>query len=180
MGTGWGTNDPRIDAAGGGAWVMSENAEGGSTMAESRELDWVDCERLLRAGMVGRVAVSTPNGPHIIPINYSVVDDAIVFRTSPYSLLGTYGRNAQLAFEVDHFDYPGHRGWSVVARGRGDTITNPQEIRHVTDQWPPRPWADGNRSLFFRLPWTDLSGRRLGGGWTQDNESPVRRTLSAL
>ena len=149
-------------------------------MAQSHELDRDDCERLLRAGVVGRVALSTPDGPHIIPLNYSVVDDAIIFQTSPYSLLGTYGRNAQLAFEVDYFDYPDHRGWSVVARGRGDTISDPSDVQRVREQWAPRPWADGHRHLFFRLRWTELSGRRLGNGWTRENEVPVRRTLSSL
>jgi len=149
-------------------------------MAESRELDRAHCERLLRAGVVGRVAVTTPNGPHIIPLNYSIVDDSIIFRTTPYSLLGTYARNAQVAFEVDYFDYDDHKGWSVVAVGRAETISDAKDIHHINQVWPPRPWADGQRNLYFRLRWSDLSGRRLGNGWTQDNEFPVRRTLSSL
>jgi nitroimidazol reductase NimA-like FMN-containing flavoprotein (pyridoxamine 5'-phosphate oxidase superfamily) len=147
-------------------------------MAISREIDRDECERLLRAGVVGRVALSTPDGPHIIPLNYSVVDDAIVFRTASYSLLGTYGRNAQLAFEIDHFDYADQRGWSVVARGRGDAMVDSAEIQAIRDQWPPRPWADGVRSLFFKLHWSEITGRRLGDGWTHDNEMPVRRAVS--
>ncbi|MES2712231.1 MAG: PQQ-dependent sugar dehydrogenase, partial [Pseudomonadota bacterium] len=47
------------------------------------------------------VAFSTPAGPHMVPVNYTVVDDAIVVRTSPYSLLGTHGRNTVVAFGVD-------------------------------------------------------------------------------
>jgi nitroimidazol reductase NimA-like FMN-containing flavoprotein (pyridoxamine 5'-phosphate oxidase superfamily) len=149
-------------------------------MAELREIDTLECERLLGAGVVGRVAISTPDGPHIIPVNYSVVDHAVIFQTSPYSLLGTYGRNAQLAFEVDHFDYPDHRGWSVVAHGRGDTISDSSEVQRIREQWAPRPWADGYRNLFFRLRWTELSGRRLGNDWTRDNEPPIRRKVSSL
>ena len=60
--------------------------------------------------------MSTPDGPHIIPVNYSVVDDAVVVRTSPYSLLGTHGRNTVLAFEIDSFDHAYQHGWSVMAR----------------------------------------------------------------
>lgn len=147
-------------------------------MAASRELSTEDCHRLLCGGVVGRVAISTPTGPHIVPVNYSVVDDAIIFRTTPYSLLGTYGRNAQLAFEVDYFDYADHRGWSVLARGRGDTVSDPDEIQRIRDQWPPRPWAAGTRNLYVRIRWTEISGRRLGEGWTRDNEMPVRRAVS--
>lgn len=148
-------------------------------MTEPRELSTQDCERLLRGGVVGRVAVSTPDGPHIIPLNYSVVDDTIVFRTTPYSLLGTYGRNALLAFEVDYFDYADHRGWSVVARGRGNTVSDPEQIQHIRDVWPPRPWADGSRNLYFTLRWSELSGRRVGAGWTAENEAPVQRLVGS-
>nr|WP_259408108.1 pyridoxamine 5'-phosphate oxidase family protein [Streptomyces akebiae] len=35
---------------------------------------------------VGRVAVSTPRGPAVVPVNYEVVDDAIAFRTAPDSV----------------------------------------------------------------------------------------------
>ena len=149
-------------------------------MAEPYELSGEECLRLQRSGVVGRIAISSPDGPHIVPVNYSVVGDRLIFRTTPYSLLGTYGRNAQLAFEVDHFDYEQHRGWSVVARGRGDAISDAAEIQRIREQWPPRPWADGQRNLFFKLRWSELSGRRIGNGWTRDNEMPVHRTMSTL
>ena len=32
----------------------------------------------VESALVGRVAVCTPTGPHIIPVNYAVVDDSIV------------------------------------------------------------------------------------------------------
>lgn len=149
-------------------------------MAETQELEAAECQRLLRGGVVGRVALATPTGPHIVPVNYSVVDDAIIFRTTPYSVLGTYGRNAQLAFEVDYFDYENHRGWSVMVRGRGDTVIDQDLLQRIREVWPPRPWADGVRNAFFRLPCTEVSGRRLGRGWTRDNEMPVHRSLSAM
>lgn len=149
-------------------------------MPESRELDPRECERLLRAGVVGRVALSTPEGPHIIPVNYAVVDDTIVIRTSSYSILGTYGRDAMLAFEVDHVDHDRHVGWSVLARGRGWAEVDPHEVARIREGWRPRPWATGNRNLYLRIRWDSLSGRSLGQDWTRDNESPVHRTLFAL
>jgi nitroimidazol reductase NimA-like FMN-containing flavoprotein (pyridoxamine 5'-phosphate oxidase superfamily) len=149
-------------------------------MPEPRDLDPQECDRLLRGGVVGRVALSTPDGPHIIPVNYAVVDDTVVTRTSPYSILGTYGRNAMLAFEVDHLDHERHVGWSVVARGRAWAEVDPDEITRIREVWQPRPWASGNRNLYLRLRWETLTGRALGTEWTRTNESPVRRTLTAL
>lgn len=133
------------------------------------------CVELLQAGVVGRVSISSPLGPQIIPVNYSVVDDTIVFRTTPYGVIGTHGRNALAAFEIDYFDYEGHRGWSVVAHGRIDAISDPRDVDRIRNDSPPRPWADGVRNLYFRLRWQELSGRRLGDGWTRDDEVPVRR-----
>ena len=146
-------------------------------MADVRDLSATECERLIRAGVVGRVALSTPSGPHIVPINYSVVDDAVIVRTTPYSLLGTYGRDTTLAFEIDQFDHANQRGWSVVARGRAETVDDVDEIERIRRTWPPRPWATGQRQLFVRLRWTELTGRRLGDGWDPEQELPVRRVV---
>src|SRR3954452_1992384 len=131
-------------------------------MAELRELSYAECRALLVRERAGRVAVSTPDGPHIIPLNYSVVDESIVFRTTPFSVLATYGRNTKLAFEVDHFQDALELGWSVVARGRADVVTDPTDIGRIRKISAPLPWADGARNLFFRLDWKELSGRSLG------------------
>ena len=149
-------------------------------MPESHELDPQECERLLRAGVVGRVALSTPDGPHIVPVNYAVVDDTVVVRTSSYSILGAHGRDARLAFEVDHIDHDRHIGWSVVARGRGWVEADPDEVARIRAGWEPRPWASGTRNVYLRIRWDSLTGRSLGHDWTREIESPVHRTLSAL
>lgn len=146
-------------------------------MHEAIDLTQEQCERLLRAGTTGRVAVSTPDGPHIVPVNYSVVGDAIVLRTTPYSLLGTYGRGSTLAFEVDGVDHDRWRGWSVVARGRGAPVTDPLELDHIREVWEPRPWASGSRTLYLRIPWTELTGRQIGAGWDPLGSAPVSRAV---
>ncbi|MCW2832050.1 MAG: pyridoxamine 5-phosphate oxidase-related, FMN-binding protein [Nocardioides sp.] len=146
-------------------------------MTEPHDLSYSECEALLRSGVVGRVALSTPNGPQILPVNYSVVDSEIIVRTSAYSVLGTYGREATLAFEVDHFDLANQRGWSVVARGRADVITDPAALDHIRKVWEPRPWAGGSRGLFLRIPWTELTGRQVGEGWQPLADLPYRRVV---
>ncbi len=146
-------------------------------MHDSLELSRAECESLLRAGVVGRIAVCTPTGPHVIPVNYSMVDDAIVVRTSPYSMLGTYGRDTTLAFEIDQFDYEYQRGWSVVARGRAEFVTDAAQLDHIRSVWEPRPWAKGSREMHLRLRCDELSGRRLGAHWNPVEDLQARRTL---
>ena len=146
-------------------------------MPEVEELGYAECRRLLAAGVFGRVAVCTPDGPRILPVNYSVVGESILFRTSPYGLIAGHDWRSFLAFEIDHVNYDEHRGWSVVAVGPGERVEDTEELETIKRTWDPRPWASGARPLYVRLSWTDLTGRRLGGGWTYENEVPVRRQL---
>jgi uncharacterized protein len=141
------------------------------------ELEQWECESLLRSHVVGRVGLVAEDGPHVIPVNYSVVDEAIVFRTTPYGLLGTVGRDSTLAFEIDQFDHERQRGWSVLARGPSEAVDDRDELAHIESVWPPQPWASGARQLHIRLRWTHLSGRKLGSGWDPGRASPVHRTL---
>ena len=146
-------------------------------MNQPFELSPDECRELLGAGLVGRAALSTPVGPHIVPVNYAVVDDSIVLRTSPYSVLGGHARGTTVAFEVDQFDYERQRGWSVVARGRADAVTDADELHRIKTVWDPQVWASGQRNLYLRIRWTELTGRRLGTGWNPSDELAVRRVL---
>jgi nitroimidazol reductase NimA-like FMN-containing flavoprotein (pyridoxamine 5'-phosphate oxidase superfamily) len=132
-------------------------------------------ESLLRAGSAGRIAVCTFDGPYVVPVNYSVVDESIVFRTTEDSFLATHAPNAIVALEVDQFDYENHRGWSVVARGQAHRIGNLRELEHVLAMWEPRTWADGPRTAFIKFPWKDLTGKRLGEGWSIEKNLLVNR-----
>ena len=146
-------------------------------MADPFELSAAECRELLSAGLVGRVAICTPIGPHIVPVNFAVVDQSAVLRTTPYSVLGSHARGTMLALEVDQFDYERQRGWSVVARGRAEPVTDAGELQHIRRIWEPNAWASGARNLFLRLPWSELSGRRLGDGWDPVAELAVRRVV---
>lgn len=145
--------------------------------SEVVELSYAKCRELLAGGVFGRVAVCTPEGPRILPINYSVVDEAVVFRTSAYGVIATHDWRSLMAFEMDFVDYSEQRGWSVVALGRGERVDELEELAKIRRTWDPRPWASGARPLYVRLEWTELTGRRLGQGWTNENEMPVRRRL---
>lgn len=132
-------------------------------MSPITELPLRECMELLSAGQVGRVAMSTPTGPRIVPVNYKLHDGDIVFRTTPNSLLGTYGGDSQLAFEIDDIDEQAREGWSVVALGKARRVDDMNEISRIWVSGDPEPWADGNRNLYLRLFVLEISGRRVGG-----------------
>ncbi|HEX6514461.1 MAG TPA: pyridoxamine 5'-phosphate oxidase family protein [Nocardioidaceae bacterium] len=132
-------------------------------MHEPVEMTVEECLDLLARGVIGRVAMATPMGPRIVPVNYAMYEDTIVFRTTPYSELGTYGWNTDLAFEIDHLDYEAHQGWSVVAIGRAELVEDPVDLQDIRAHWDPTPWAGGRRHLYIRLRWRDVTGRWVGG-----------------
>lgn len=98
-----------------------------------------------------------------MPVNYAVVEDAVVFRTAPYSELGRHAPDTHVAFEVDRLDHDARAGWSVVVLGRAERIEDVEAVRAIREAGgDPEPWAEGSRQLYFRLALDRLAGRRLG------------------
>lgn len=127
------------------------------------QLSAAECRDLLAAGLVGRVAMATPIGPRIAPVNYSVNGDAIVFRAAPDTEMSSYGWDTVLAFEVDDLDLDhdaASQGSSVVAVGPAHPVTDAVEIDRVRAGWNPRSWAPGPRNVYVELVWRGLTGQR--------------------
>lgn len=147
--------------------------DGGVTAVH--ELTYETCDKLIRAGVFGRMVLSRSTGPEIVPVNYVVVGDTVLVRTSPGSLLDQYADGADLVFEVDHADYTRWHGWSVVARGRGERVA-PDELTDEERTAPgPPAWITREEVSWIRLPWVTLTGRKVGNGWDPLSDLPVRR-----
>ncbi|MFE9922493.1 pyridoxamine 5'-phosphate oxidase family protein [Streptomyces sp. NPDC005774] len=127
---------------------------------ELRDLGPEECRTLLSTHGVGRVAVTTPEGPAVIPVNYEVVDDAIAFRTAPDSVPAA-AVGSEIAFEVDHVDEAMSQGWSVLAVGPAQVVTEPDEVRQLAEHAPTTPWAGGVREMWVSIRPTHLTGRRI-------------------
>ncbi|MFE0130667.1 helix-turn-helix domain-containing protein [Streptomyces sp. NPDC059037] len=137
---------------------------------ELAELSAEECRARLSTHGVGRLAVSTREGPAIVPVNYTVIDDAIVFRTEPDTPPAEAVGNV-VAFEVDHIDEALSRGWSVLVRGHARAVTDAEAVRRLQEQAYSAPWAGGQRDLWVRIEPDSMGGRgitvngaRAGGG----------------
>jgi nitroimidazol reductase NimA-like FMN-containing flavoprotein (pyridoxamine 5'-phosphate oxidase superfamily) len=120
-----------------------------------------ECRTLLSTHGVGRVAVSPSGGrPAVVPVNYDVVDDAIVFRTSPGSVTAA-AAGTEVAFEVDHVDDALSQGWSVLAVGPAIPVTDPEVTGRLTRDAHTEPWAGGERMMWVSIRPTSLTGRRI-------------------
>jgi hypothetical protein len=117
-----------------------------------------ECRRLLASQSVGRVGVSMAALPAILPVNYSMVDGAVVFRTGDGVKLRAALHGNVVAFEVDHSDSDLHEGWSVLVIGLAEVVTDPVERDRCI---PPTSWAGGDRSHVVRIRPELISGRRL-------------------
>ena len=140
-------------------WWWSLTQRGGRV----ERLSPAECRRLLAAGAVGRLGYSTANGPRIVPMNYTLVGERLIFRTTPDTEAGRCADGAQVAFEVDQVDEFLHAGWSVLVTGEADQITT-RELQLLDVFQVPDPWPAGERSLFLQLPLTALTGRRVHPG----------------
>jgi nitroimidazol reductase NimA-like FMN-containing flavoprotein (pyridoxamine 5'-phosphate oxidase superfamily) len=59
--------------------------------------------------------VPTVIGPVVVPVNYGVMGDAIVFRVGP-GTTSWQTAGCQVAVEVDRIDDAFDQGWSVLVR----------------------------------------------------------------
>jgi uncharacterized protein len=126
------------------------------------ELGRRECMELLAAKSVGRVAYPRDAGARILPVNYILAGDYVVFRTVPDGEIFRHALSSVCAFEVDETDEFFEAGWSVVAVGRLELATE-EDFARMRSGRLPEPWASGDRWMFVRLSCEHVSGRRVIG-----------------
>ena len=117
-----------------------------------------ECRELMGSTSVGRVAFVDEDGPAVLPVNYVLDGDTVLFRTSPANTIGRHLNYATVAFEVDEFDDYTQSGWSVLLRGVASFVGDDELAR---DQRRPFPWVEGVRPLVIRVTPVSVTGRRL-------------------
>jgi uncharacterized protein len=125
-------------------------------------LDRGECLQFLGATSVGRIAYPVDAGARILPVNYILANDCIIFRTVPDGEIYRHALSSTCAFEIDETDEFFESGWSVVVVGRLELATE-DDFAQMQFGKQPEPWAAGNRYMFVRLPCEEVSGRRIMG-----------------
>lgn len=132
-------------------------------MADDRELEHLDeqvCRRLVERHHFGRVAINDADGPMVLPVNYTVVDDTIVFRSGAGTKLAAAAQHPPATFQIDDVDEARRLGWSVVVRGHLEEVTDPDELARLRGS-VIEPFAPGERAHFLRISSGAVSGRRI-------------------
>jgi hypothetical protein len=130
-------------------------------VASLERLNRSECLNMLALAQVGRVGFVVDGQPEILPVNYALDGDTVLFRTDEGSVLNRASM-ANVAFEVDSIDEAFQSGWSVLVRGRGECIADAvdptsERIRRLT----LITWAPGERDRWFTIRPTSITGRRL-------------------
>ena len=140
-------------------------------------LEEADCRALLASTTIGRVGLSVDALPVVLPVNYTVMDDAILIRSTEGSKLSAAWKGAVVAFEIDDYDPLSHTGWSVLVQGTARVLNAPTELAEARKQ-PLEPWAHPDEGAFVAISCDLVSGRRIAG-WHRLPGFPIAGTPKA-
>ncbi len=80
-------------------------------------LDRRQCLDYLSSGGLGRIAVNVGALPAILPVQFALDDEQVVFSVGVGTVLHRATRDAVVAFESDGLEPDGRRQWSVSVTG---------------------------------------------------------------
>jgi nitroimidazol reductase NimA-like FMN-containing flavoprotein (pyridoxamine 5'-phosphate oxidase superfamily) len=127
------------------------------------ELTTAQCWELVATQQVGRLAAPvTGDGPLVLPVNFAIDSEAIVFR-SDYGSKLFVARDQPVSFQVDEFDAAHRSGWSVLLRGFAREVA-PSDVEHLS----LASWPAGERAHWIKIEPTAVTGRRIRLGASPD------------
>jgi nitroimidazol reductase NimA-like FMN-containing flavoprotein (pyridoxamine 5'-phosphate oxidase superfamily) len=142
--------------------TMNEASDRRSTMDQVMEgpklavLSRDECLSLLASRGVGRIAVAASGAaPMVVPVNYLLDGQVVVFRSGPGSKLQAMP-GTPISFQVDEIDSVHRTGWSVLVRGRGYEAT-----RWETDHLDLQTWVPGDKGHWVRIVPDAITGRKI-------------------
>jgi nitroimidazol reductase NimA-like FMN-containing flavoprotein (pyridoxamine 5'-phosphate oxidase superfamily) len=130
------------------------------------ELDENQCLKLISEGGIGRIGYTGRFGPVVLPVNYELLDRAVLFRTAAHGPLdedlrtGIADADYKVAFEIDSIDLATRRGWSVLIQGPAHHLSGDE--RDAVGDAGVEPWAPGDREMMVRIVPSRITGRRVG------------------
>lgn len=126
-----------------------------------RDLTREQCFALLNTVAIGRIGLSIDALPVILPVNFVVLEDWILFRTVPGSKLDAAVSRSVAAFEADGHAPDGSWGWSVLVRGFAHDLRDGRGVPAAT-ALHPWPFPHGEANHVVGIEPTMVTGRRFG------------------
>jgi nitroimidazol reductase NimA-like FMN-containing flavoprotein (pyridoxamine 5'-phosphate oxidase superfamily) len=129
-------------------------------------LDKTESLSLIAAGGVGRIGYTSRFGPAVLPVNYDLYEQTIVFRTGLHSSMvedlrtGIADAEYNVAFEIDHIQPVTQEGWSVLIQGAAHFVDSDEELAPIAELGV-QAWTGGPKEQFIRIFPQHITGRRI-------------------
>jgi len=147
-------------ALGGAGMLLPPGDRGAARRPVLEVLSTAECRAYLAPGGVGRFLFTAARGPVAMPVNYRMLGDDIIFRTTVPTSTAAGAGPRRVSFEVDHLDDALSEGWSVLVSGQASPVTAQPELDKVT-ALAIDPWAGGDRDVYVRIVASEVTGRRI-------------------
>ncbi len=90
-----------------------------------------DCFLLLESVPLGRIGFVAGGEVVILPVNFLVDGQDVVFRTAAGSKLSAVEVGHYVGFEADSYDAASGAGWSVVVNGLAEVVESDEEVTRL-------------------------------------------------
>jgi len=126
-----------------------------------RDLSEDECEALLSAMPVGRVAFVFAAQPIVLPVNYRYAEGEILFRTFTGQKFHAAKTQQAVSFEIDEWDEELRTGWSVLVKGHAEEVIEWEKAR-AADELGLLPWIDAAQlGPWVRIVPSEITGRAI-------------------
>ena len=123
-----------------------------------------DCFLLLKSAPVGRIGFAEGGEVVILPVNFLVDGQDVVFRTGAGSKLSAVEVGHYVGFEADSYDPATESGWSVVVNGLAEIVESDEDAARL-DGLGLASWGGaGSGRVWVRIRPTSITGRRIPAG----------------
>ncbi len=119
-----------------------------------------ECLHLLGQAHLGRLGFTHRTLPVILPVNYVIDGDRVVFTTDSSSILAAAINSDVVCLEVDDHDSLSHTGWSVLITGHLNELSQ-ADADDLTSRVPLPSWRPMPLPHVVGLDMEMVSGRRL-------------------
>ncbi|OJZ66005.1 pyridoxamine 5'-phosphate oxidase family protein [Mycolicibacterium diernhoferi] len=117
-----------------------------------------DCWDLLAGTALGRLVTTVDGVPAIFPVNYTVQDRTVLFRTAQGTKLVSAAINNNVLFEADGYSLS--EGWSVIVAGVARSVRSEEDIAEA-ERAGLISWTDSEKEHFVRIHPRGVTGRRF-------------------
>jgi hypothetical protein len=120
-----------------------------------------DCFLLLESVPVGRIGFVAGGEVVIVPVNFLVDGQDVVFKTGTGSKLAAAEVGRYVAFEADSYDAATETGWSVIVNGLAEFVDATEEAARL-DGLGLSSWGVGaSGRVWVRIRPSSITGRRI-------------------